>query len=788
MTTWSERILRWIVIGGVFLMPFIALVVVDSLFFPFITGKNFLFRAIIEAITFCYLALVLISPAYRPRRNWIFGCFLVFVIIMAIADAQGVNPFKSFWSNFERMDGWITIAHLFCYIVVAASVITTEKLWQRWFEISLGVTVFIDLWGFSQILGVLGSDQGGVAGLGDRIDATFGNPIYLAIYMLFHVFLAALLIYKIGKERWDLRERIIFPVALIIGLLYIAAAVSAGGSALTWTAVLLYIVILAAIVGLMFAERKYLYAFVIFMDTVALLFSGSRGAIIGLVVGAMLSWVLYAFLTPGARRMRSYVIGAVVAVVVLSGGLWLARGTAFVQDIGFLQRLSTISAGDTDVAARILNIEIAWKGIKERPILGWGQEEYAIVWDKFYDPRLYADEQWFDRVHNIIFDWWVAGGTLGLLAYLSVLCAYLWVLWRSRAFTLFERSLFTGLLVGYFIHNLTVFDNITSYIIFGTVLAYLVYRAGQADDLPRVPAWLVPRSAAPAVALGAGVLALGTIWFVNGSAYEQNVAILSALAQQPGGLSQNLSNFEQAISYGTFGEQEVREQLVQVASELASTPTSQVGTSTQEAFVNLAAQQMLLQEKAAPLDARFPLFLGTMLDSYGDYAQAQPQMQLAQQLSPDKQTILFEVGLNAEARGDTAGALSAFQNAFNLETDDLDSRLYYAAALIDAGDNAQAQAVLAPVLASGQAADPRIASAYAAKRDYADIITIWQAAVKADPTNAQNYFTLAAAYYAAGNSTEAIAQLQAAEAADPSSASEAEQIISEIKSGQVQLQ
>lgn len=782
----SEKILRWIVLVGVFALPFICLIVATWLFFPFITGKNFLFRIIVEAITFCWLALCLINPKYRPRNNWIFGAFLVFIVIMAIADAQGVNPFKSFWSNFERMDGWITIAHLFCYTVVAACVINAENLWRRLFELTIGISVFVDLWGFSQILGVVALGQGGSSGLGARIDATFGNPIYLAVYMLFHVFLAALLIYQSGKERWLTWERIAFPVALVIGLLYVAAQSAASGNTLSWIAVVLYLVVLACIGGLMTLRRSYLLWFVIALDTIALLFSGTRGATIGLIVGAILAFLLYAFLSPGAKRMRSYAVGAIVIAIVLSGGLWLARGTALVQNISILQRLSTISTQDTDVASRIINIEIAWKGIEERPILGWGQEEYSIVWDKFYDPRLYPDEQWFDRVHDIVFDWWVAGGTLGLLSYLSLLFAYLWVLWRTKGFDLAEKSILTGLLAGYFIHNLTVFDNLTSYILFGTVLAYIAWRAGEAGDLPRIPFPQISSAAAPAALAGAILLSLGTMWAVNWNAYQQNLAILAGLSQQSGGLSQNFASFEQAVSYGTYGEQEAREQLVQVATELSG--AQDVATSTQQQFASFAAQQMLLQEKAAPLDPRFPLFLGTMLDAYGDYTDAQPQLQQALTLSPDKQTILFELGLNAQARGDTAGALNYFETAYTLEPDYLDARLYYAAAAIEAGDNATATQLLAPVIASGEAADPRIASAYASRGEYSAMIPIWQAAIKADPTNAQNYFTLAAAYYEAGNSAQAIATLQAAESAVPSSASEAQQAIQEIKSGSVKTQ
>ncbi|HEV3245153.1 MAG TPA: O-antigen ligase family protein, partial [Candidatus Paceibacterota bacterium] len=425
--TISEKILRWVVLVGVFALPFIPLVVTTWLFFPFITGKNFLFRAIVEAVTLCWLALCLVAPKYRPRRNWIFAAFLIFIVVIAIADTQGVNPFKSFWSNFERMDGWITIAHLFCYTVVAACVINAENLWRRLFELTIAISVFIDLWGFSQIFGVVALGEGGTSGLSARIDATFGNPIYLAIYMLFHVFLAALLVYQSGRLKWEPWERIAFPVALVVGLLFIAVS----GGTLSWPAVLLYLVVLACIVGLMFAKRSYLLSFVIALDAIALLFTGTRGTTFGLIGGTVLGGLIYIFLAPHAKQARKYVLGGIALIIIAAGGLWLARDTSAVASVGFLQRLVEISPTETTVASRFLNIGIAWQGIKERPILGWGQEEYAIVFDKYYDPRMYPDEQWFDRVHDIVFDWWVAGGTLGLLSYLGLLGSYLWILWRT---------------------------------------------------------------------------------------------------------------------------------------------------------------------------------------------------------------------------------------------------------------------------------------------------------------------------------------------------------------------
>ena len=426
-----EKALRWVVISGVFALPFIILIVAQSMFFPFITGKNFTFRIIVEIIAGAWLALALVYPTYRPRRSWILGAFAIFVLIMAIADAQGAYPFKSFWSNYERMDGWVTLIHVLAYLVVASCVINSEKIWRLLFQVSLGVSVFVGIYGLLQIVGYTALGQGGGAGLTGRIDGTFGNPIYLAIYMLFHIAIAALL----WLQMWNVR----LP------------------GKRTWSSLA--------------------YGGIILLDTATLLLSGTRGTMLGLIGGALIAVLLYAYFD-GTKKIRTIAVALLVGVVVFGGVLKLAKDTPVVQSVGFLQRLATISLNDSTTKSRLLNMGMAWQGVKERPIFGWGQENYALVFDKYYDPRMYGQEQWFDRVHDVIFDWWVAGGTLGLLAYLSIFMAAFYTLWRTINFSVAEKSLFTGLIIGYFVHNIFVFDNVSSWILFGTILAYIVWRAG----------------------------------------------------------------------------------------------------------------------------------------------------------------------------------------------------------------------------------------------------------------------------------------------------------------------
>ena len=61
------------------------------------------------------------------------------------------------------------------------------------------------------------------------------------------------------------------------------------------------------------------------------------------------------------------------------------------------------------------------------------------------------------------------------------------------------------------------------------------------------------------------------------------------------------------------------------------------------------------------------------------------------------------------------------------------------------------------------------------------------AAIKADPTEVQLYFTLAALYYEAGDKVQAIAALEAAKAAIPGVAAQADPLIEQIRNGTVKI-
>ena len=366
-------------------------------------------------------------------------------------------------------------------------------------------------------------------------------------------------------------------------------------------------------------------------------------------------------------------------------------------------------------------------------------------------------------------------------------------LWRrgrdaknAPAFTVVESSILTGVLAAYFFHNLFVFDNITSYMLFGLIIAYIAWR--KSENAGASPVWTasLPEQSLPVVAVVAALLVWGAASWINASALSQNRLLIQALTPHQEGVGKNLEEIKQSIAEHSVGTQEAREQLVQMATKVVG--LTGVDTKTKQEFYDLAVAEMKLQQEASPLDARPALFLGLLHDAVGNYMAGAEALQHAHDLSPTKQAILYEMARNAQMRGDVAGMMQNFKLAYELYTPNVQARILYAAAAIYTKNNALADELLAPIIPTGEAADARITGAYLGQKRFDKIAAIWQPYVAAHPDDPQGYFTLAAAYYGMGERTKAIAALEAASKISPDVALQAATFIEQIRNGTLKLQ
>ena len=497
----AEKIFKYLIIGGIFLLLLTPLLVADSLFFPFITGKAFFFRIIVEIIFALWLCLLLFRKSNFPSASALLWGLLALVSITILATVFGVNPYRSFWSNFERMEGLITHLHLLAYFVVLISMFKNHRLWLWFFRASTAVATIVGIYGIFQLLGWLDIHQGGV-----RVDATLGNSAYLAVYLLIHVFITLWLICRDWSQR----------------------------------------------------SVVYFYSAMLLVQLINLYHTATRGALIGLVGGLILTLLLIVWRAKDAIKLKKVSLSILIAIALLLVGFWLARGSDLVRSSSVLSRFSSISFEEIKSEARLSIWQISLAGFKERPVLGWGPENFVTVFSKYFRPELWTQEPWFDRSHNIFLDWLSHTGGLGLLAYLSLFASAIYYLWRLRAdFLVLESSILTGLLAAYFIHNIFVFDHLVSYLLFFSVLAYIHFRSTNGSQIELSTktnhAWPQP------VFLLAGIVILVLLPL---SLYSLNIKPILASQTliktfQTGDPNKKLLLFEQALAYKTFATSEI---------------------------------------------------------------------------------------------------------------------------------------------------------------------------------------------------------------------------------------
>ena len=775
-----NKVLRYITFVGIFIIPFVPLVVANNLFFPFITGKNFLFRIVIEITFAAWVVLALTNKAYRPRKSWIFYSFAIFVGIMAVADAFGKFPFKSFWSNYERMEGWVTLAHLLMYFVVTATVLSTERLWDAFFQTSFGVNMMVILYSLLQIGHQLTINQGGV-----RVDATFGNATYLAVYSLFNIFIATL--YLVRKRssihlfsNWffALGFNAGFFVFILPNLSQAALSATSNGIFFGFLGLVTIDVFLYAV--LMVKQEWMIFAAIIFFDLIVLFNTATRGAIIGLIAGAALTGLLIYILDKHHPRFRKVALGTIIATVLLVLGFYAVRNTHYVQTNPVLQRFASISLTETTTLSRFKLWHMAYEGFKERPILGWGQENFNYVFNKYYDPALYNQEQWFDRTHDVFFDWLTAGGILGLASYLLFFGSIVYYIWKRKGegeFSVIEQAILTGLLVAYFIHNLFVFDNLTSYLLFVAVAAYVYNRTSLR---PAPASHHVPNNVILPIAAIALVVAMYVVNIKPISANRALIVAISPPAHQ-GDITGNVSAFQKALSYKTFADAETREQIMSAADQYASVTQPVLGKDDLKA---LAIQEGKNQTEITPDDARYFIFYGTTLVQAGHVKEAIPYLQRAHQLSPSKQSIIFALASAYLGETDYKDAELALKDAFELEPKYEQARITYAVTAIYNNDMVTSDKLLSVLSTSTIAGSNDITQALYSTKQYARLITLAKFRVAQAPT-AQNHVSLAAAYLYSGDRKNSIAELQAAIAAEPNFKGQGEQYIKQIQAGKI---
>ncbi|HRY52406.1 MAG TPA: O-antigen ligase family protein [Candidatus Portnoybacteria bacterium] len=719
---------------GLFACLFMPLIVSGKFIFPYIFPKQAFFQIIVEIVFALYLFLAFKNPDYRPRSSWLFKALGIYFVLMVLSSIFGVNTYHSFWSNYERMAGVVSLFHYLGFLFVAANVFLAKKDWHLFFDISIFASVLQALYGLGQILGLFAS-TGGI-----RLDGTIGNASFLAGYMLLNALFALWLVLEKSDWRW----RLSYSLVIVLNLFVMFQTETRG-----------------AMVGFL-ASIFFLAVFFIFarqQDLLQLPFSR-------------------------AEKIRKYIIGAFIVCLAVIGAIWLARDSGFVTKQPTLYRLTHISASEGTGLTRILAWKLSFRGFQDRPLLGWGPENYYVMFNKYYDPNLYPVESWFDRAHNAFLDVLINTGLIGLLSYLAIFVLAFWSMWRAwrqEKIKYYTAVIFSVILIAYAIQNFFVFDTQVTLLMIYSILAFIVWLSFSPGQEPS-------KSSSSPNALFVSLVVLAVIfsmYFCNikpGLASSTSINALDSLRSSK--VEESLAQLKTALDIGTFGLPEVAMRAQDAAMNLSSNSTA--STEVKEKFAELAIDGMKRSLQQEPLNARFMMMLASVYlvsaqtdNSY--LSDADILLQQAMELSPNRQELFFYVGQVRMFQGKGEEALTLFKKAVELnEKADLPHWNYGVIAIgVGQKDLGEKEIQAAKDLGHSFAGSDikQLINAYGRTNDLPKIKSLYEEWISLFPNDPVPYASLASFYAQSGQKQKAKDLALQAAAIDPSYQEQAAQFI-----------
>ncbi|MFH1890254.1 MAG: O-antigen ligase family protein [Candidatus Kuenenbacteria bacterium] len=386
-------------------------------YYPFITGKVLAFRILVILALILFTIYLFLVKKIKFYASPIWWMFLSLIAISFLSALFGVNFTRSFWSNIERADGVIFLVYLFVFLSLLIFSLKTAKQWRWLFRTSLAASLLVIGYGLLQHFGLMTA----INTTGVRVSSVLGNPAYLGSYALIHVFLCLYLISKDQLIGW----RIFYFVGFILNF---------------W---------------------------VIFLTQ-------TRGAVIGLLAGLVSLAILTIFRNKKKNIKKISAIGLVL-LILLSFLAIIFKNLSIIQNNATLRRVTNISLQSYTVQTRLAAWSASLKAFKDKPIFGWGIENYGYAYSKYFPPEIYVDNGsriWFDKAHNVFFEYLVTEGILGVLAYFGLLGLVLYYLFKSKRLSILTSNLFISLIIGYTAANMFVFDTMTTYILFAAILGF----------------------------------------------------------------------------------------------------------------------------------------------------------------------------------------------------------------------------------------------------------------------------------------------------------------------------
>lgn len=484
------------------------LVVSRGLFFPFITGKAIFFRTFVEiGLFFAALAIaygeIPLKTVKETIKSKIFAVFGIFTSLIWITAFTAERPLFAIWSNFERGEGAWQMLHYFAFFALISLLFRTKSEWKGVAIVQMIAGSYVALYAVAQ-------------GLINAIIARNGAESAEALTKWIISPNMAALSGTLGNPSY-LGGYLIFSI--IFGIYLVRTETNA-----LW---------------------RYIWASGLTLQGIMFFTAKTRGSFVAVGVGILIMLFVWAL-----QKKK----GVLHNTLLMIGGAAIAGATAIL--------VFTIK-GDAirSLEPRFWTWNSALSGVIERPLTGWGTENFPFIFDKYYNQNHYGIQSWFDRAHNTLIEYATSGGLPLMIAYLAIFAVLYMKVWKKERSG--WRPLFLAMPAIYLINGLVLFEILPLYVMFCLMTAFLARHADGFEEEERYARRRVATGGIPIATMAVmGTLIGVSVYATSYAPLRKNLLMTEALRTNGKTDDQVFQEYDAALAYKSpVGMQEATQNL-----------------------------------------------------------------------------------------------------------------------------------------------------------------------------------------------------------------------------------
>lgn len=584
-----HQIIIWLIGITLIFVPFLF---TQSIFIGVIFSKTMLFYSLTTILVIIYSILIYFDRQFIPQFSKIGWLFLTLILIFILSTILSTQPYTSLWGSFNRMDGLLTWLYYFAFFVIVSGIARNKNNWQTIIKIAIPGIIIISIYALYKLWFI---DDTSII---YRAASSLGNPVFLGGYLAISLPLA--LAYILSKKRSVFK--IIFFLALILGI-------------------------------------------------TALFFTLSRGSWIAAFLAMLLVFCLHFY--KYKRQIFNLKVIKVISVVSLFLVIIIASLCISLLNSPTSESWKNNIISITSIERRLHTWSIGLQAFKEKPIIGWGLENFKIAFNKYYKPASGSKHMSFrethaDRAHNEYIDMAVTGGITALIIYLLIIFLSLAInlkqIFKSsikdRSNQLWITIGFTGSILAYAIYAVTAFHLVVN-------ILWLLLALAWTNNLTL-------KSITPSITNTSfktiSPIILITILILSYYSIIKPVLAIDTANQgiiefHQGKVDESLDSFKQSLSYKSFVSNPIRTQMATLVINNLTNNQDQILNNFCNYIDEIANNNFTIEPRHSYYHLIFGMYYGKLSKSYPDLLEkAEYHFQKSAQLSPGNGEVYFHWG------------------------------------------------------------------------------------------------------------------------------------------------